>query len=651
MQRPLRPSVPLLALIAALSATAAVAKTKKKAEVADDGLPSVEQVAAQARTVFEDLRENSTPLVRRAVFEGLLALGAKEDQAKALDFGLAESDWTIRERALGLALTDKDKARTKAAWDVVQRLLESDDAEDRARGMALVETHGKKGERSDRLKLAAKNGTPPARAAARVALIAEGGKTAWTIIEAGLREPPGEPEHKEALEALRTITDPVAVDWALSNVHGEGTIGRIARDYLVRLEEPKAVKKAEAALNKEYEKSDADFEPRLRVASILARRGQAQRVERTLRAALRLDSPSARALAWEGLQGLRDREVLEKLKPLILSNEEAAEADGAYGWLAAWARQSSEPKVLEILQEAARSDRRTLRMRALAILTELKHRGSVTVFEAGMTEGQREVRLAAAKGLAAVAKPGDEQRLADYLRKEREVDVKLALIEGLANIGTPAIIAPLQFLVTAREPEIKRAVLSAVVATGKPEAATLLGLLKRDPDVDLRFDAWHSLLRLQPQSAAEFKAGALAWLTPGHVEKLGQDAQIPVEILEDVARRGDDAQRVFAVDALRARGAAGATRLLGLVEGQHPDTAASSLRALAELRKEESLPTYRNALKSAHGEVRAEAFDAIGQFGGPGLLETALAGMADKEPLARARAALAALRLARRGGE
>ncbi|MCA9527991.1 MAG: HEAT repeat domain-containing protein, partial [Myxococcales bacterium] len=209
------------------------------------------------------------------------------------------------------------------------------------------------------------------------------------------------------------------------------SVGVLARDFLVRFDDPKLASKTIAGLRKTYDKT-ADFPVRLRLAAVLARRGQVDDVSRTLHAGVKFDGAAERLVAWEGLVASRDTVLLGKLREKIATNETPEEADLAYAWMAAWAKANAEPKVIELLQEVARSDRRELRLRAMATLADVKHRASAPIFEAAMTEGQTEVRLAAARGLAAIAKPGDEARIAGYLRKEPSPEVKEALIDALA---------------------------------------------------------------------------------------------------------------------------------------------------------------------------------------------------------------------------
>jgi HEAT repeat protein len=639
----------LATLTLCLASTAQARKKKRKAKTPDDGLPSVEDVMVKARDVYGDLKGNSNPVVRRMVFDGLLALD-KEDRKAAIDMGLKESDEGIKLDAMGLVLKGKDRAARTKVIGMIQKMLESGEEAQREQGYALVKNNFKSKAALKAIKQAAKDGVPDARTAARGWLLKQGGKTAWKVVEAGLKEGDGTPERTQALKFLETYKGSLGVKWALAQMH-DPAMGEVARAYLTRVDDKRASKLLDKKLSKAYQKKGADFDARLRIASVLARRGQTEQVKKTLKFGLssRYKKPAMRLVAWKGLENVRDVTILAAVRGLIKANEKEAEADLAYAWMHAWAKTNAEPQVIKLLQEVARSDRRQLRLRAMKILTDIKHRPSKTVFEEAIAEGQNEMKIAGAKGLAAIAKTGDEKDIAKKLRREQNVEVKMALVEGLANIGTPAIIDSLQFVITAPQKELKLAAARAVAGTGSPKAATLMGLLKRAPDVDVRFVAWSSLLVLKPESLREFKAGALSWLTTDHVEALGKDPKISLDVIDFIATKGNDEQRMYAVSALEARGAKAATRLLGLVQNErNPDTAASSLNALAKLRKGESLSTYRKALKSDHGELRAAAFSAVGDWGHRALLETVLSGMGDKDPQARAAATAAAVKLAAR---
>jgi hypothetical protein len=627
--------------------TVSSAQARKAPQSAEPEGPNEAEITAQARSVFTDLAGNSNPFVRRIAFDGLMSL-EKADVSLALDKGLAESDWTIRRMALTTVLNGRDKKRRKLAIAAVDKLLQSGDEAEREQGVELLNAHFKGKARLARINDAAKLGSPDARSAARAMLRAEGGKTAWKVIQAGLGEAEAEAEHKEAVEALKTFKHPVAVKWALKNVQNTTEIGDLARALLVRVDDKRASKSIDKTLKKAYAKAKGEFEQRVRLARVLAGRGHAALVQRTLLAGLRFRKGEVRVLAWQGLQTVRDITILGKVRERILGNEKPLEADAAFAWMQAWGKANAEPKVFEVLQEGARGDRRPIRLRAMKVLTALGHRESVVLFEGAMREGEAEVRLVAAQGIAAVAKPGDEKRVAKLLRREPDAEVKTALIRALAAIGTPEIINTLQFVVTAPQKALKLAALDAVAATDDPKVASLLGLLKRDPDVEVRFAAWHALLRLKGSKMEREFLAATTWLTPSHVEALGKDTKISLDVLEHLARAGTDEQRGFAVDALVGRGVGAATRLLSLSEGANEDTAAAALTGLAKLRGVDSVPTYRKSIKSKFGVVRAAGFAAIGDHGPVALLEVIMSGMGDKSPQARVAAALASLKLIRR---
>lgn len=627
-----------------LSLCLAATTHARKPKTPDDGMPSAKDVAEKAREVYADLKGNSNPAVRRVVFTGLLALD-KADKKAAVDMGLKESDEGIKRDAMGIVLAGRDRKAKARVTGMVQKLIESGEEADREQGYALLKAHFKDRAAIKAIQQAAKDGTPEARNAARAMLLARGGKLAWQIISAGLKEEDGTPEKTQAIEAFATFNEPLASKWALAQMH-DATMGEMARNYLIRIKDPRASKRLDKTLLAAYGK-EADYPSKVRIAQVLAGRGHVDKVGKTLRGGLRIKDAGVRLVAWQGLTHVRDLVAFGKLREKIQVNEKEDEAKLAYDWMEAWAKANAEPKVIELLQAVGRGDRRALRLRALGILTEIKHRASKPLFEEALAEGQSEVRLAGAKGIAAIAKPGDEAFIGKKLSREKDPAVRLALIDALANIGTPDIIKSLQFVITAPQPEVKLAAAKAVAKTGSPKAVTLLALNKRAPDLALRIVIWQSLLALKPDSLAEFKTGALSWLTTEHVEALGKDPRISLDVLAFIAADGSDEQRLYAVSALEARGEKAATRLLALAQNErNPDTAASALAALAKLRKSASMGTYRGALKSAHGEVRAAAYAAIGDHGPRALLETVLIGVADKDPFARAQATMAAVKLA-----
>ena len=273
------------------------------------------------------------------------------------------------------------------------------------------------------------------------------------------------------------------------------------------------------------------------------------------------------------------------------------------------------------------------------------------IFEKAIKEGRVDIRLAAAKGLAAVAKRGDEDRLNSYLRfPNMGSDVKYELVKGLANIGTDRAANLLQMQMYDRDKRIKIAVAEALAKNGGSKTVKALTTMKRSPDLDVRFAVWKGLL-IKPTKLTikEFKDGAVLWLTVEHLRTLGADKRFPVELISYVAEKGASHQRKVAVELLEERGDVSATRLLTIYEAStSEDTAAQALNALARLRGKSSVATYRKALNHRFGSVRAAGYTAIREYGPKALLETVIEGMDDQEPIVRANAARAAVSLARK---
>jgi len=622
---------------------------------------SKKALAEQVRTALDSLADKSNPEVRQTVFRGRLELGGK-DRIAAVTVGVDEKDWVIRIDAMSAALNGKDRKAKKKAQKVLTQLLESADETDRNHGVKLLTQAFSKKKQVPWLQSAAKNGSKDARQAARALLLKRGGKVAWKVIKRGLQEPAGEPEYGQAVEALKTFRDPDAVSWALTKVYDDDVQGVLAREYLRELKHRRSKGKIDGRLKREYRKYREDFPKKLRAGYVLAGRGYFNMAKLDL---VQTFFPAYRApegerlMALKGLKTVRDVKFLNHMisqghklsvRKLLLSLNDGNEVEAAYAWLYEWAKYNSEPEIYNLLKAAVNTDRTQLRVHAMQTLGKLEHRESVLVFEAGMREGRKEIRLAAARGLAGVAKPGDEKRLGLMLGKEPDAEVKLALIAGLDKIGTPEIIGPLQFVLTDRNLDIKRAVASALAKVGGQKASSLLGILKRDANLDVRFFVWHHLLKSgDKQAMKEFELSATSWMTPAYTEILGNDKFVPIDVLTHLASKGSPEQQMAGIKALQDRGEKAATRLLTVFETARDESVARrALEALSEVRGVSSLATYRKALGHKFGAVRAEAYAAIGAHGSKALLTLAQQGLMDQDPLARAEAARATWALGRR---
>ena len=610
---------------------------------------------------LEELGESADSEVRMNVFLARLELSGKNTE-RAIMKALAEKEPDIRDAAVLAGLKSKSKKAKKAAGKVLKALLESAGEDDRSRAAVLLEKGVSGKERASWMLKASKEGREGARRSARRALLAQGGIGAWKVILTGLSQSPDQPAYKEAVDALRDFTHPAAMKWAQGKMYDKTAVGVLARDYLAQADLGRKAKSFEKKIKSLHRRYRGTFEKELPLAYILGARGYGDLAKESLigtfnpRYTPRADE---RLMAWKGLRSVRDANLLTrtlsqkfklKFRSLLMSVEDKDEVAAAFKWLEEWAKANNEPEVYKVLIECSQSEVTRVRVAAMATLGKLGHRKSLNKFIAAMREGRVEIRRAAALGIGLLARRGDEKLLGKLLQKEPNAEVKLELVRGLARIGTPETIRSLQLLINSPKQELKRTAALAIANVGGKRAITLLRLLKNARDLDLRFKVWKALLKTSPREfASEFSRSAVSWLTPSQLATLSADKKLPLDILTHLATRGGKALRTAAVDALKIRGNEAATRLLTVYEtSDDEETASASIAALSDIRGPKSVATYRTALKHKFGAVRAQGYVAIRRFGPKSLLETAMAGLNEKNPLARVQAARAAIALSKK---
>ena len=183
------------------------------------------------REVLDGLKENSDPDVRVAVFKGFIELGGADEQ-NAITIGLKEKLGDSRGRNEGRFAQQNRTLRKRAKGDLI-KLLESGVKAEREQGYNVLSAVFKDSQQVKIIKGIARTGSKDARTEARAALIKRGGKGAWSVIKQGLAEAPSEPEHVQAMEALKTYRGEYALKWALSRIHVESKLGELARGIIV----------------------------------------------------------------------------------------------------------------------------------------------------------------------------------------------------------------------------------------------------------------------------------------------------------------------------------------------------------------------------------------------------------------------------------
>lgn len=114
-------------------------------------------------------------------------------------------------------------------------------------------------------------------------------------------------------------------------------------------------------------------------------------------------------------------------------------------------------------------------------------------------EGDRRMRLYAAQGLEVLADPATVPALQKAISRERDREIKLAVIDALGAIDDDTALRLLRFQVTARDPDIKKHVIAALRVHKKPAATKILDQLLRDRDNEVRWQAFVALLDIAPE--------------------------------------------------------------------------------------------------------------------------------------------------------
>ena len=195
--------------------------------------------------------------------------------------------------------------------------------------------------------------------------------------------------------------------------------------------------------------------------------------------------------------------------------------------------------------------------------------------------------------------------VADSLRRDRDVRVRLAAVEALETLGSFAEPAAPALVQAMGDPD-RFVRWSATRALGElsPRKGTMAGFIRglRDPDVDVRLAAAEAIRRYGPKAT--------------DTEAVGPAAADVVAALSATVGRGDVEVRVAAINTLRAVGAREPSAARALVAAlDHPDVrvrraAASALGPLGS-DTDQVIGALQAAMRDEEAEVRQAASDAL----------------------------------------
>ena len=662
----------ILCVSLADSALAKKGKGRKRKRLKTPVSKFLPEVIKNTREVFDALAQTSNAGARVAVVKGLIELGG-EHREVGLDMAAKSSDIDIKIAGLREIMRDSKlhRKRSKAARAEAEKLFLSAKPEEHKLGLAILEGSLKSRSMNKLWKRALKSGGEAAQLSARARVIAKGGKQAWGAIAAALKLPVGSAGHKQALEAMRAKQYKMARKWALSNAGVKGEVGEVAQLWISRVSE-KEKSKITKGLYKEYlyaagdKKRPADFPRRVRLALLLSKRGMITSVAETLVVAVKnkkgrvkadLDSAKIRVMGWEGLRACRDRRALKAVKEMMIELQNREEARPATLWLADWVRDTRDSYAMEILQEMVDQPRYISRLEAIKALGSLKVRESRPKILSALQVGAPELRVAAAEALSLMSEPGDERELHKLINRERKnIEVKLVLLRTLIALNTPATLKTFKSYLNNPKPKLRRTALEGIIKLklDLPDLERYLNSLRRnDPELDIRFTVWKTLLAAGSEKLNRNFQKAARWISVQQLHELAELKSLKGDFFKLIALEGSRELSDAALDIFEARGAEARADLEAIFkESSEVHSATRSLKILIELAKESGIELYREALKSRDAEVRVLAFDALRRFAPKSMLAEVKEAMDnERKPHPRAEAARAYLAVSARKDE
>jgi len=644
-------------------------KGAKGAQDASDSPAIAPESASAARGVYTDLKQNPDAAVRAAITRGLIELGGA-DREGALDDAQKAADVAVRVAGVEEALRDpkRHKARLKWAEDALFELLTAPDEPTQRLAQGLLSSsYDLKAQRAWWGRML-KSSAAPAQRFARARLIGEGGKEAWAVVEAALKEPLESEAHKDALAAIREKNYLEAKGWAVSHAGDPGADGVVAREWIGKLA-PALTDKMNKDLLKEYEKAagdyhrEGDFLKRVHLAHMLSARGELKAVQDTLVVAVKdkqgridkdLDDARVRVMGWEGLKACRDHEVLAAIKQKMIDLQNREEAAPAVDWLADWVRDTNDPIAKQTLEEIAQQTQYISRLEAIRALGSLKLRDSLPIIESALLNGDDPLREVSATALATIANKGDEEKLHKSLLAERKSDVvRVELLKGVARVATPETLKTVKYWLINPSRDVRAAALAALDASrvGRAELDKILGgKLQNDPDLSIRLNVWRMLLEAKSDKLDRQFKNAARWMEPEHARALGANPQIPGALFVRLAVDGGAALSAAVLDLLEARGAAAVGEVEAVLkESFSPATTERVARLYLALKREGGVGVYEELVRHRDAVVRAVGLEGLRLYGAePSRQVTRDLIENEREPLPRVQAARAFVALSLR---
>lgn len=325
-------------------------------------------------------------------------------------------------------------------------------------------------------------------------------------------------------------------------------------------------------------------------------------------------------------------------EPLMASENKELKS---VGWQLAAATQDGE--VIATLTEMFGSTTFAERIIAVKSLGRTGSNNAVGLLSGALFEGNRVIRLEAARGLGLLRKPGALDALQRAVNGERDREVKLAAIEAVAAIKDPKSLQILRFQATDRDPQVKLAVVQGMRKLGDKNVLSAMKVLKNDRDLQIQWQVFLTTIEVSPKQGLAELPRALRNPPAEFLDdilKLKDSTRM--QVLEYLLRKGGNSARAKTLIAVERMGDA----TLGLARKllADPSVDASTRLALLKIVSAHHAPQDQVLLEKlvrttdAAPELQHAALAALLQYTSADLGATFRGLLGKKDPVVRAQA-------------
>lgn len=301
-------------------------------------------------------------------------------------------------------------------------------------------------------------------------------------------------------------------------------------------------------------------------------------------------------------------------------------------------------EVLNQLIEMFGSTTFSERIIAVKSLGRTGSKKAVKLLSGALFEGNRLIRLDAARGLGSLGKPGGLAALDKAIKAERDREVKIAVIEAVSSIKSSKSLQLLRFQSTARDPEVKFAVVRGMRKLGDKKVLSALTVLRRDRDIKIQWQAFLTTLEVAPKQGLGQMSRALRNPPAGFMDDIvALNPTTRLKVLEYLLRHGGNSAREKTLMTVERLGDAtvGLVRKLAVDPSVDEPTRVALVKMLSakRLAKDQLLFEKLVRASAASPMLQHAALAALVQYTSEDLGATFRGLLGKKDPVVKAQAA------------